>query len=57
MKEDGQTPAARAAILVNEWPLATSGDDGTFTVAHAPKEWREVEAYLRTGEAKGWKVG
>ena len=54
MKEDGQTPAAKAAIFVNEWPLATSGDDGTFTVAHAPKDWRELEA--RAGTLAGLRA-
>jgi protocatechuate 3,4-dioxygenase beta subunit len=41
---DGTTPVAKATILVENWPLATSGDDGTFSVAHAPKDWTEANA-------------
>jgi hypothetical protein len=36
---DGQ-PVAHATVLVNGWPLAQSGDDGSFTVPHAPEKWR-----------------
>jgi large repetitive protein len=41
---DGTTPAAKAAIVVDGWPLATTADDGTFTVAHAPSRWTTVVA-------------
>jgi len=41
--QDGQTAVARASIVVDDLPLASSGDDGSFTIAHAPKEWQEVE--------------
>jgi protocatechuate 3,4-dioxygenase beta subunit len=41
---DGTTPVAKATVMVDGWPLQTSGDDGTFTLAHAPKEWQEVRA-------------
>lgn len=40
---DGTTPARGAKILVDGWPLAKSGDDGTFTVPHAPKSWRTID--------------
>ncbi|HYU24030.1 MAG TPA: carboxypeptidase-like regulatory domain-containing protein, partial [Thermoanaerobaculia bacterium] len=33
---DGTTPVAGAAIVAGGWPMARSGDDGTFTIAHAP---------------------
>jgi uncharacterized GH25 family protein/5-hydroxyisourate hydrolase-like protein (transthyretin family) len=37
-------PVSGAAILVGIWPLAKSGDDGSFTIAHAPRGWRELYA-------------
>ena len=33
---DGTTLVAGALIYAGGWPLARSGDDGTFTIAHAP---------------------
>ncbi|HEY8713075.1 MAG TPA: carboxypeptidase regulatory-like domain-containing protein, partial [Thermoanaerobaculia bacterium] len=42
--EDGKTPVAGATISVDGWPAATSGQDGTFTIAHAPAKWALVVA-------------
>ena len=39
------SPVAKAEILLDTWPAATSGDDGTFTIAHAPKKWESLEAH------------
>lgn len=36
------TPVAKAMVLVDGWPLATSGDDGTFTIAHMPPRWKTI---------------
>jgi 5-hydroxyisourate hydrolase-like protein (transthyretin family) len=33
---DGTTPVAGATIVAGGWPMARSGDDGSFTIAHAP---------------------
>ena len=33
---DGTTPVAGATLVAGGWPMARSGDDGTFTIAHAP---------------------
>ena len=41
---DGTSPVANAAISVNGWPLAVSGEDGAFTIAHAPVEWAALTA-------------
>jgi uncharacterized GH25 family protein len=41
---DGQTSVAKAALFVDHWPMGESAEDGTFTIAHAPKEWQRVEA-------------
>ena len=41
--ENGQTPVAKAAVTIDDWPLATTADDGTFTIAHAPRDWQDVE--------------
>ncbi|MCU1246413.1 MAG: hypothetical protein JWN02_2323, partial [Acidobacteria bacterium] len=48
---DGQTPAPKAAVYVDGWPLTTSAADGTFSVAHAVKKWETVE--VRTGDRVG----
>lgn len=45
----GTAPVAKAAILVDGWALATSSDDGSFAIAHAPKKWELIEA--RTADA------
>jgi len=42
--EDGKTPVAAAVITINDATVAKSGDDGTFTAAHAPKKWQTVQA-------------
>ncbi len=49
--QDGHTPVAKAALLVDDIPLATTSDDGSFTIAHAPKEWQQVEG--RSGNLSG----
>lgn len=38
------SPVAKAAILVDGWPCATTGDDGTFTIAHMPLKWTSMTA-------------
>jgi hypothetical protein len=43
-------PVAHAAVSINGWPLAESGDDGTFTIAHAPDNWQSISA-IRGSEA------
>jgi uncharacterized GH25 family protein len=40
---DGTTPVANATILVDQWPLATTSEDGSFTVPHAAK-WSSLIA-------------
>jgi protocatechuate 3,4-dioxygenase beta subunit len=60
--EDGQTPVANAEISLDGWPAGKSGADGTFTIAHARKDWETVEARLgnriaqRAQSAKGSPV-
>ena len=41
---DGQTPAAKAVVSVDGWPLATTGDDGAFTIEHASPKWKMLTA-------------
>ncbi len=41
---DGESPVAKAAITLDGWPLATSADDGTFTIAHAAAKWTALIA-------------
>ena len=42
--EDGQTPVAKAAINIFGFNVATTGDDGRFQIAHAPKQWESLTA-------------
>ncbi|HSY49569.1 MAG TPA: carboxypeptidase-like regulatory domain-containing protein [Thermoanaerobaculia bacterium] len=40
----GTDPVAHAVVSVDGWPLAESGDDGTFAIAHAPDTWKSISA-------------
>jgi len=44
--EDGQTPVADAQIFLDGWPAGKSAADGTFSIAHARKDWEAVEARI-----------
>lgn len=52
------SPAAKAAVVLDTWPVATTGDDGSFTIAHAPRKWEALDIHagdriaLRTREGK-----
>ncbi len=48
LAQDGTTPVANAQVFVDNWQLAMSGDDGTFHVLHATKDWSLVEARIDT---------
>ena len=52
--EDGKTPVGGAAIFVDGWPATSSGQDGTFTIAHAPAKWQLVAA--RSGSLIGTRA-
>ncbi len=41
---DGETPVAAASVTIDGWPLAKSGDDGTFAILHAPAKWSMLVA-------------
>jgi hypothetical protein len=41
---DGKTPVAGADVWLDGWPLAKSGEDGTFTIANAPSRWTTLAA-------------
>jgi protocatechuate 3,4-dioxygenase beta subunit len=43
-------PVAHATVSINGWPLAQSGEDGSFTIAHAPTRWQSISA-VRGSEA------
>jgi len=32
----GGSPAAKARLFIDQWPAGTTGEDGTFVIAHAP---------------------
>jgi protocatechuate 3,4-dioxygenase beta subunit len=40
----GAGPVPHAIVSIDGWPLAESADDGTFSIAHAPQNWRSVSA-------------
>lgn len=44
--EDGTTPAADAELVLDRLPVGKTAADGTFTIAHARKDWQELEARL-----------
>lgn len=39
---DGETATEGAVVTIDDWPLATSADDGSFAIAHAPKNWSQA---------------
>ena len=41
---DGRTPVANASLAIDHWPAGKSGEDGTFTIAHAPPQWTMLAA-------------
>jgi hypothetical protein len=45
---DAKTVVANARITVDGWPLATTGEDGTFTIAHLQPRWRTAVARKET---------
>lgn len=45
--EDGKTPAQGATILYKGWPVATTGENGEYTIAHLDPKWERVEARFR----------
>lgn len=42
--DSGDRPVARARITVDGLPHGTSGEDGSFTIPHAPESWDEIVA-------------
>lgn len=44
--QDGTSPVPGVPVFVDQWRLATTAEDGTFTVAHAPKDWSLIEARI-----------
>jgi len=38
-------PAPKATVAINGFPLATSAEDGTFAIAHAPSNWQTIYAF------------
>jgi len=41
---DGKSPVPEATISLDGWPLASSGEDGAFTIPHAPAKWTVLVA-------------
>ncbi len=41
---NGTAGVAKAAVLVDGFPMATTADSGSFVIAHAPRKWQLVQA-------------
>lgn len=41
---DGRTPVANATLAIDSWPVGKSGEEGTFSFAHAPVRWTTLVA-------------
>jgi large repetitive protein len=46
--EDGTTAVANAAISIDEVPVTKTAEDGTFTIAHLPKKFEQIEVHADT---------
>jgi large repetitive protein len=44
LSSDGKVPVAGAEVAVDGWTLTRSGEDGSFTIAHAPNDWSWITA-------------
>ena len=51
---DGKTGVGGVVIRVDEWPLAKSAEDGSFTIAHAPAGWRSLTAEAGDRLGRRW---
>ncbi|MGH9422582.1 MAG: carboxypeptidase regulatory-like domain-containing protein, partial [Thermoanaerobaculia bacterium] len=47
---DGKTPVAHATIRIDGYPIGESDDAGAFTIARAPRLWKEIQA-VTAGQA------
>ncbi len=41
---NGTAGVGKAAVFVDGFPMATTADDGSFVIAHAPRKWQLVQA-------------
>jgi protocatechuate 3,4-dioxygenase beta subunit/uncharacterized GH25 family protein len=41
---DGKSPVDKAVLSIDGWPVATSAEDGSFVIAHAPSKWMSLTA-------------
>lgn len=41
---NGETPAANADVAIDGWTVAKTGENGTFSIAHAPIRWTTLSA-------------
>lgn len=46
--EDGTTPVANAAVYIDDVPVTKTAEDGTFTIAHLPKKFEQIEVHADT---------
>ncbi|HEX6085238.1 MAG TPA: carboxypeptidase regulatory-like domain-containing protein [Thermoanaerobaculia bacterium] len=40
----GKTPVDKAVVFIDNWPVATSAEDGSFVIARAPSKWTQLTA-------------
>lgn len=51
---DGSAGVSGAKLLVDDWSAGESGENGAFTIAHAPAAWKVIEA--RSGSLRGTRA-
>lgn len=51
---DGSAGVSGAKLFVDDWTAGQSGDNGAFTIAHAPAAWKVIEA--RSGSLRGTRA-
>ena len=44
--ENGKLPVKGATITWSGWPVATTGDDGSYTIAHLDPKWERIDARI-----------
>ncbi len=44
LAEDRKTGVPNTVVRIEGWPMATTAEEGTFTIAHAPEKWRMLVA-------------
>ena len=55
--ENGKNPVKGVTITWSGWPVATSGDDGSYTIAHLDPKWERIDARFETASGTRARAG